>query len=90
MPEGEDPPDVAPEPKPPSGVSLLDATKRVLSIRSNRLLVVASALGYFYLTGAQTFIVVFLRHRFDLSQSAASGMLAPVGVGRQACAWRAP
>lgn len=44
-------------------------------------LIVASGLGWFFLTGLQTFAVVFMRSRFSLGQAAASGMLFVVGIG---------
>ena len=52
----------------------------VFSIRTNVLLILASALVYYYVAGLQAFIVVFLRGRFDLGQSAASLLLIFVGL----------
>ena len=65
----------------PSGRSLWWAAKYVLSIRTNRVLIVASALGYFYLTGLQTFAVVFLSDRFNIGSGPASVLLLVVGLG---------
>ncbi|MGH9115629.1 MAG: MFS transporter [Acidimicrobiales bacterium] len=58
-----------------------DAVRYVLSIRTNVVLIVASALGYFYFTGLQTFATEFLRGRFSLGQSAGSTLLVVIGAG---------
>ncbi len=79
-------------------LSLPRAIRWILSIPSNRLLIVSSALGYFFFAGVQTFAVVLLRHRFGLGQAEASGLLLFVGSssivgvlvgGRLADAWTA-
>ncbi|HEX5314832.1 MAG TPA: MFS transporter, partial [Gammaproteobacteria bacterium] len=57
------------------------ALRYVLSTRTNVILIIASALGYFYFTGIRTFAVVFLRARFGLGQSAASSLLVVIGLG---------
>jgi predicted MFS family arabinose efflux permease len=57
------------------------AVRWILSIPTNRLLIVSSALGYFFFSGVQTFAVVFLRHRFGLGQAPASALLLVVGAG---------
>lgn len=57
------------------------AVRYVLSIRTNIILIIASALGYFYFTGLRTFAIVFLRGRFGLDQSTASMLLVGIGIG---------
>ncbi len=57
------------------------AVRYVLSIPSNVVIIVASALCYFYVAGIQTFAVVFLRGRFDLSQQLATALLVLIGAG---------
>ncbi|MGI8576867.1 MAG: MFS transporter [Nocardioidaceae bacterium] len=57
------------------------AVKYVLSIRTNRVLIVASALGYFFFSGLRTFAVVYLRDRFAVGQGTASSLLVVLGVG---------
>ncbi|HET7386739.1 MAG TPA: MFS transporter [Nocardioidaceae bacterium] len=57
------------------------AVKYVLSIRTNRVLIVASALGFFFFSGLRTFAVVFLRGRYDVGQSVANIVLFAIGVG---------
>lgn len=57
------------------------AVRYVLSIRTNVLLIIASALAYYYVAGLQTFAVTFLRGRFDLGQGIATALLVVIGVG---------
>ncbi len=64
----------------PTDRSLAWALRYVLSIRTNVVLIIASALAYYYVAGMQAFIVVFLRGRFDLGQSSATLLLVLVGV----------
>ena len=61
----------------PATMSLHDAVRYVLSIRTNVVLIVASSLAYFFFTGLQTFAVEFLRGRFGLGQSVASAVTWP-------------
>ncbi|HET7588004.1 MAG TPA: MFS transporter, partial [Gammaproteobacteria bacterium] len=65
----------------PARMSWLHAAWYILSIRTNLLIILASALGYFYLTGLRTFGVVYMRARFDLGQSEATALLVAIGVG---------
>jgi len=65
----------------PTRRSLWWAMKYVLSIRTNRVLILASGLGYFYLTGLQTFAVVFISDRFNVGSGLASILLLAVGLG---------
>ncbi len=63
------------------GLSARDAIRLIVRIRTNNVLIVASALGYFFLSGLQTFAVAYLRGRFGLGQSVASILLVVVGAG---------
>jgi predicted MFS family arabinose efflux permease len=65
----------------PRDVSLREATRLVLRVRTNVALVIASALGYFFFSGLQTFGVELLRGRFGLGQTTASTLLVVVGAG---------
>ncbi len=56
-------------------MSLARVVRWVLLIPTNRLLIVSSALGYFFFSGVQT--LVFLRHRFGLGQAPSSLLLVP-------------
>lgn len=65
----------------PSGQSLWWALRHILRVRSNRVLIAASALGYCYLAGIQTFGVEYLRDRFGLSQTTGTSLLVGLGLG---------
>ncbi|MDQ2796064.1 MAG: MFS transporter [Actinomycetota bacterium] len=67
--------------KDPTGQGLRSAIRYVLSIRTNVVLIIASALGYFFFAGLRTFAVVFAKARFGLGQGAASGLLILIGAG---------
>jgi predicted MFS family arabinose efflux permease len=53
----------------------------VFSNRTNVVLIVASSFGYFFSTGLSTFGVALLCGRFRIGQSAASLLIAVLGVG---------
>jgi sugar phosphate permease len=57
------------------------AAAYVLGIRSNLLLIGASALGYFFFAGLRTFAVIFARGRFGISQGMVSVLVVVVGAG---------
>src|SRR5579884_3578773 len=65
----------------PVDMPLWQAVRYVLSIRTNRILIIASALGYLFFAGVQTFAVLLMRSRYGLGQSSASALLILVGVG---------
>jgi MFS family permease len=53
----------------------------VLRIRTNRWLIAASAIGYFFFAGMRTFALVFVRGHFSLSQTSATAVLFLAGLG---------
>ena len=59
----------------------LRAARYILSIRTNVLLIVASALGYFFYAGIRTFAVEYARGRFGMGQSAATSLLVLIAAG---------
>lgn len=65
----------------PSRMPVWEAVKYVLAVPTNRLLILASALGYFYFTGLRTFVVVFMRSHFHLAQTVSSTFVVVVGLG---------
>lgn len=65
----------------PKHRSLWWATRYILSIPTNRTLIIASGLGYFFLAGLKTFGVLFLRDRFGLGQTTANLALVLIGAG---------
>jgi len=65
----------------PAGWSLWRAAAYVLSTRTVVALVLASGLGYFFLSGFKTFGVLYVQGRFGVGQGAAVLLLAVVGLG---------
>ncbi len=64
----------------PTEMSLWRATRYVLRVRTNVVLIVASALGYYYFTGVQTFGVELVQGRFGLSHGVATLVVVALGV----------
>jgi predicted MFS family arabinose efflux permease len=62
-------------------MSLIAATRHVLRVRTNLVLIGASACGYYFLAGVQTFGVEFAKEQFRISQALANLLLLLVGVG---------
>lgn len=62
-------------------LNLWQATKYVLRIRTNVALILASGLGYFFLSGLQTFAELYFRNRYGIGQSLASLMFILVAGG---------
>ena len=65
----------------PRSVSLWEAVRYVVRIRTNVILILVSAASYFFLGGLQTFGVIFVRRDYGLGQSAATSVLALLGIG---------
>ena len=65
----------------PERMSMWSAARYVLRVRTNVALIVASALGYFFQAGVNTFGVVFVIANFGVSQPVATWLLAAVAVG---------
>jgi len=65
----------------PASMSMLQAVRYILAVPTNRVLIAASALAYFFFTGLQTFAVEFLRGRFGVGQAVASILVVLIGVG---------
>ena len=65
----------------PAEMPIWPAVKYVLSLPTYRMLIIASALGYFYFTGLRTFVVVFVRSHFHLAQTVSSTFVVVVGLG---------
>jgi MFS family permease len=62
-------------------MNIWHATKAVLSIRTNVILIVASACGYFYLSGVETFAAEFVKEQFRIDQFVANLLLLVLGGG---------
>lgn len=68
-------------------MKLVAAVRYVLSVPTNVVLIISSALGYFFVSGISTFGVVFIRHHYSVGQSVATSLLAVVAVGRWSGCW---
>ncbi|MFC0506448.1 MFS transporter [Micromonospora costi] len=64
----------------PNTWSLARAVRYLLAIPTNRLLIVASSIGYFFFAGLRTFVVVFAIEHFHISQMALGGLVPLIGV----------
>lgn len=65
----------------PARMSVKEAVLYVLRLPTNVMLIVASALGYFFQAGVNTFGVIFMIAHFAVSQTAATSLLALVALG---------
>lgn len=82
-----DQPDGSPD-QPGSGaqdpaprISLWQAARQILAVRTNVVLIASSALGYFFLQGLETFVTEYFRGRYGLGQVTASLLVVVVGAG---------
>jgi MFS family permease len=64
----------------PREMSLLAATRYVLAIKTNVALIVASACGYYFLAGVQTFGVEFVTKQYGIAQVLSTLVLLVVGA----------
>jgi len=65
--------------KEAQSMNILAATRYILRIRTNVILIVASACGYFYLSGVQTFGVEFAKQQYGVNQALANFLLLLLG-----------
>jgi MFS family permease len=65
----------------PAGLTLPQAIRYVLRIPTNRWLIAAGAVGYFFFAGMRTFALVFVRGHLGLGQTTATVVLFLAGVG---------
>lgn len=62
-------------------MSLARATRYILAIRTNVLMIISSSLGYFYFAGLQTFAVLFVVRHYGAGQGTANLVLGLLIVG---------
>jgi MFS family permease len=65
----------------PRRLGLWASTRYILRIRTNVVLIIASAFGYYFLAGVQTFGVEFTTHQYGIDQALANLLLLVVGIG---------
>jgi MFS family permease len=62
-------------------MGLVSSTRYILSIRTNVILIVAGACGYYFLAGVQTFGVEFVREQYGVGQVLANFLMLLIGAG---------
>jgi predicted MFS family arabinose efflux permease len=65
----------------PRKMNVFVAARYVLAIRTNVVLIAASACGYYFLGGLLTFGSEFVKEQYSIGQALANGLLLVVGVG---------
>jgi len=65
----------------PRRMNIVEATRYVLRIRTNIFLIAASACGYYFLAGVQTFGVEFAKDQYGVDTALANLLLIVIGVG---------
>ncbi|MGH3164869.1 MAG: MFS transporter, partial [Trebonia sp.] len=73
-------------PGDPRRLGRLGAVRYVLRIRTNLVLIIASACGYYFMAGVETFGTEFTREQYHLSQAVANLRLVALGAGAGAVA----
>ncbi len=64
-----------------SRLGIFAATRYVLKIRTNVVLIIAGACGYYFLAGVQTFGMEFVRKQYGLGQAVAGLLMLFIGAG---------
>src|SRR5262245_31331057 len=64
----------------PRELNLVAATRYVLAIKTNVALIIASACGYYFLAGVQTFGVEFVTKQYGIAQVVSTLVLLVVGI----------
>jgi MFS family permease len=65
----------------PQRMGFWQATRYIMSIRTNVAMIVASAFGYFYLTGVQTFGAEMVHQQYGINPAVANLLILVVGLG---------
>jgi MFS family permease len=65
----------------PRTLDIVAAVRYILSIPTNMLMIISSALGYFYFAGLSTFALLFVRGHFHASQATAELVLGLLVIG---------
>jgi predicted MFS family arabinose efflux permease len=65
----------------PRRLNILEATRYVLRVRTNIVLIAASACGYYFIAGVQTFGSEFAKEQYSIGQAVANLLLLVIGIG---------
>jgi MFS family permease len=74
-------PELVVTPSAARSMGLVRATRYVLRVRTNVVLIAASVCGYYFLAGLQTFGLEFSKEQYGIDQALASSLLLVVGLG---------
>ncbi len=74
-------PELIVDPATAQRMNLFRATRYVLRVRTNLILIAASVCGYYFLAGLQTFGLEFSKEQYGIDQALASTLLLVVGIG---------
>ncbi len=65
----------------PTNRSVWWAVRYVLRVRTNVVIIVASALGYFFFAGLRSFAIIFATGHYGLSKPVATSLIVVIGAG---------
>jgi MFS family permease len=65
----------------PREMGLVRSTRYILAVPSNVLMIISSALGYFFFSGLQTFALLFIRGHYGVGQATSELVLLGLVVG---------
>jgi len=65
----------------PAGRPVWWAVRYVLRVRTNVVLIVTSALGYFFFAGLRSFAIIFATGHYGLSKPVATSLIVAIGAG---------
>lgn len=65
----------------PREMGLVRSTRYILAVPSNVLMIISSALGYFFFSGLQTFALLFIRGHYGVGQATAELVLLGLVIG---------
>jgi MFS family permease len=65
----------------PREMGLIRSTRYILAVPSNVMMIISSALGYFFFSGLQTFALLFIRGRYGVGQATAELVLLGLVIG---------
>ncbi|HWG02277.1 MAG TPA: MFS transporter [Trebonia sp.] len=65
----------------PTDRSLWWAVRYILGVRTNVVIIIASALGYFFFAGLRTFAIIFATGHYGISKSLATVLILVIGAG---------
>jgi MFS family permease len=65
----------------PREMGLVRSTRYIMAVPSNVMMIISSALGYFFFSGLQTFALLFIRGRYNVGQATAELVLLGLVIG---------